>query len=93
MNRDELLFGAWLSSLNTRLGRYAVRLVDEASMPGHTDYSEALPEVERKLATDLIELAHAILRKSDGLPYPKQDVRQREVAREANRCGRRAVEP
>ena len=64
MTKDELLFNTWLTSINTKLGRYIVRLMDESIHAVRDDeeprYREDLVEVEAALARDLGELAEAI---------------------------------
>ncbi|MEU4804208.1 hypothetical protein [Actinosynnema sp. NPDC023587] len=74
MTKDELLFNTWLTSVNTRLGRYIVRLMDEsahgAQAAGRTRYSVELADVEVELADDLGRLAEAIASKAAGRPYP-----------------------
>ena len=72
MTRDELLFNSWLTSLNHRLGRYAVRLLDTADPLATTEYTVPLPDVEAQLGNDLKELAEALLDKAQGLPHPVQ---------------------
>ncbi|ROP38998.1 hypothetical protein [Saccharothrix texasensis] len=72
MTKDELLFNAWLTSLNQRLGRYVVRLMDEATPTATTEYTVPLAEVEAALGRDLLELADAILGKSAGFTVPVQ---------------------
>ncbi|MFC5056385.1 hypothetical protein [Saccharothrix xinjiangensis] len=80
VTRDELLFNAWLSSVNTELARYIVRLVDEsahASPPPSGPSGELrgaldLAEVEAALAFDLAEVAKAIALKASGQPYPRR---------------------
>ncbi|MEU4740671.1 hypothetical protein AB0G02_09400 [Actinosynnema sp. NPDC023658] len=69
MTKDELLFNTWLTSVNTKLGRYIVRLMDESvhTVRGEEPrYSEDLVEVEAALARDLGDLAAAIARKAAG---------------------------
>jgi hypothetical protein len=66
VTKDELLYSAWLANLNHRLGRYAVRLMDEANPTATTEYTVPLAEVEAALGNDLLELADAILGKSAG---------------------------
>jgi hypothetical protein len=73
MTKDELLFNAWLSSLNQRLGRYVVRLMDEANPLATTEYTVPLIEVEAALGADLRELADAITGRSLGPALPVQD--------------------
>ncbi|CCH33193.1 hypothetical protein BN6_59360 [Saccharothrix espanaensis DSM 44229] len=73
MTKDELLFNTWLTSVNTRLGRYVVRLMEESvhSPPaGRTRYGVELAEIELELADDLSRLAQAIALKAAGKPYP-----------------------
>ncbi|GGP81864.1 hypothetical protein [Saccharothrix coeruleofusca] len=77
MDRDELLFNAWLTSVNTRLGRYVVRLVDEACLRPAPRHSVPLVQVERELAEDLTELADAIARKAAGESFPVQSTADR----------------
>ncbi|WP_433260739.1 hypothetical protein ACQPZF_24925 [Actinosynnema sp. CS-041913] len=72
MTKDELLFNAWLTSLNHRLGRYVVRLMDEANATAITEYTVLPAEVEAALGEDLRELAEAILARSLGLALPVQ---------------------
>ncbi|WP_179118337.1 hypothetical protein [Saccharothrix sp. ALI-22-I] len=78
MTKDELLFNTWLTSVNSRLGRYIVRLMDESvhvaptMIPGpngEPKYTVDLAEVEAELAADLNELAQAIAMKAAGQPY------------------------
>ncbi|MEV0675582.1 hypothetical protein AB0I60_03570 [Actinosynnema sp. NPDC050436] len=77
MTKDELLFNTWLTSVNTRLGRYIVRLMDEsahaAPAAGRTGYGVELADVEVELADDLNRLARAIALKAAGRPYPVDD--------------------
>ncbi|MEU4803075.1 hypothetical protein [Actinosynnema sp. NPDC023587] len=74
MTKDELLFNAWLTNVNTRLGRYIVRLVDENSHAVPPDqerkYSVESTQVEVALADDLGQLARAIELKATGQPFP-----------------------
>lgn len=71
MTKGELLFNAWLTSVNQRLGRYTVRLMDEAAPASTTEYTVPLAEVEAELGEDLMELALAISEKAvGGLPQP-----------------------
>ncbi|MGM1063668.1 hypothetical protein [Saccharothrix sp. Mg75] len=84
MTRDELLFNAWLSSVNTELARYVVRLVDESAQaapppagPGGEPHGDVdLAEVEAALAFDLAEVAKAIALKATGQPYPRRGRKQ-----------------
>ncbi|MEU6153246.1 hypothetical protein ABZ816_24915 [Actinosynnema sp. NPDC047251] len=73
MTKDELLFNTWLSSVNTRLGRYVVRLMEESVhvvRPGEESrYRDQLGVVEVELAQDLTELARAIAGKAAGESY------------------------
>ncbi|MFT7837968.1 hypothetical protein Q5530_17670 [Saccharothrix sp. BKS2] len=79
VTREELLFNAWLSRVNPRLGRYVICLVDEsvrtALLPPESverqQNAAELAEVERELAFDLGELARAIALKSTGQPFPR----------------------
>ncbi|MBB5958978.1 hypothetical protein FHS29_005587 [Saccharothrix tamanrassetensis] len=77
MTRDELLFSAWLTSLNFRLGRYAVRLLDEVNPLATTTYTTDLASVEAQLGDELRELANALLDKAAGLPFPVQPAAER----------------
>jgi hypothetical protein len=72
VTKDELLYSAWLTNLNHRLGRYAVRLMDEANPTATTEHTAPLAEVEAALGSDLLELADAILGKSAGFTVPVQ---------------------
>jgi hypothetical protein len=71
------LFNAWLTNLNHRLGRYAVRLMDESNPTATTEYTASLAEVEAALGSDLLELADAILGKSAGFTVPVQGFSRR----------------
>ncbi|MEU4802363.1 hypothetical protein [Actinosynnema sp. NPDC023587] len=70
MTRDELLFNAWLTSVNHRLGRYVVRRLDEANPLATTSYTAGLLDVETQLGNELVELGTALLRKAAGLEFP-----------------------
>ncbi|GAA3458105.1 hypothetical protein ACFFSW_13240 [Saccharothrix longispora] len=88
MTKDELLFNAWLSDVNTELARYVVRLVDEsapaASRPsgpsGGLPAAADLVEVEAALAFDLAEVAKAIALKATGQPYPRRARKQADLS-------------
>lgn len=69
MTKEELLFNAWLTSVNHRLGRYAVRRLDEANPLATTTYTAALFEVETELGHELIELGTALLSKAAGMEF------------------------
>ncbi|WP_158839455.1 hypothetical protein [Saccharothrix deserti] len=66
MNQQELLFSARLSSVNSLLGRYIARLMNEADPLSRTEYTVPLAEVEQEVGTELAKLAHAILNKAAG---------------------------
>ncbi|WP_158849573.1 hypothetical protein [Saccharothrix deserti] len=46
MDKDELLFLSWLTSVNTALGRYIARLMDEATGHDTTTCSTSPAEIE-----------------------------------------------
>ncbi|MEV0676612.1 hypothetical protein AB0I60_08810 [Actinosynnema sp. NPDC050436] len=69
MTKEELLFNAWLTSVNHRPGRYAVRRLDEASPLVTTTCTAALFEVETQLGHELIELGTALLTKAAGMDF------------------------
>jgi hypothetical protein len=70
VTKDELCYNSWLTQVNFRLGRYVVRLVDEASGLCTTEYTMPLAKVEAMLGHDLMELGSAALAKSSGVPHP-----------------------
>lgn len=69
MDKRELLFNTWLSSVNTQLGRYITRLLTEADPHSTTEYTTPLSDVERELGAALIELGMAISDKAADLPF------------------------
>ncbi|MEU4447771.1 hypothetical protein AB0K14_12700 [Actinosynnema sp. NPDC050801] len=77
MTKDELLINIWLTSVNTKLGRYIVRLTDESVHTVRDDeeprYREGLVEVEAALARDLGELAEGIAREATGETFLVDD--------------------
>ncbi|MEU4801313.1 hypothetical protein [Actinosynnema sp. NPDC023587] len=85
MTREELLYNAWLTELNTRLGRYIVRLIDEAGR--HPDDASSFPleELETSLSEDLTELAKAIAEKAArrSNPQPPLDLATDDTALQA----------
>lgn len=73
MTKDELLFNTWLTSVNTRLGRYIVRLMEESAhaVPDRRPrYGVELADVEAELADELNRVAEAIALKAAGKPFP-----------------------
>ncbi|MEV8440784.1 hypothetical protein AB0425_25695 [Actinosynnema sp. NPDC051121] len=68
MDKDELLFIARLTSINTALGRYIARLMDETTGRGTTTYSVPLAEVEHELGQELTRLGRALVAKGAGQP-------------------------
>ncbi|XVV06704.1 hypothetical protein ACQPW3_15485 [Actinosynnema sp. CA-248983] len=68
MTEEELAFVAWVSRVNQDLGRYVVRLVDEANPLCTTEYTTQLVEIENQLAADLAEAAHAVAARRYALP-------------------------
>lgn len=69
MTEEELAFVAWVSRVNQDLGRYVVRLVDEANPLCTTEYTTKLVEIESQLAADLAEAAQAIAARRYALPH------------------------
>ncbi|MEU7525978.1 hypothetical protein AB0A74_09610 [Saccharothrix sp. NPDC042600] len=66
MDKDELLFLARLASVNTALGRYIARLMDEAAGRGTTTYSVPLAEIEDELGQELMQLGRVLVAKGTG---------------------------
>lgn len=69
MDKQQLLFNAWVTSVNTSLGRYIARLMTEADPRSTTEFTTALAQVEQDLADELLELAHVLFQKSADRPY------------------------
>jgi hypothetical protein len=70
MDRQQLLFLARLTSVNTALGRYIARLMDEAAGHAITTYSVPLADVETELGEELTQLGRALAAKGAG-PLPR----------------------
>ncbi|MEU4806397.1 hypothetical protein [Actinosynnema sp. NPDC023587] len=66
MTKDELDHAAHVARVNTVLGRYCVRLVDESDPRSTTHRTVPLEEVERNLGHELVELGQALLGRATG---------------------------
>lgn len=75
MNKQQLLFNAWVTSVNTSLGRYIARLMTEADPHCTTEFTTPLPEVEWDLAGELLVLAHALFQKAADRGFEIPDTR------------------
>ncbi|XVV02689.1 hypothetical protein ACQPW3_35860 [Actinosynnema sp. CA-248983] len=79
MTEEELEFVAWVSRVNQDLGRYVVRLVDQANPLCTTEYTTALVDIETQLAEDLTEAAKAISARRHALPRQVRGFAERTV--------------
>jgi hypothetical protein len=68
MDKGELQFVSWLASVNTSLGRYIARLMDEAAGHSTTTYVVPLADVETDLGEELMKLGRALTAKGAGRP-------------------------
>jgi hypothetical protein len=66
VDKQQLVFTARLSSVNSLLGRYIARLMNEADPLTRTEYTVPLVEMEREVGVELVELARVILTESAG---------------------------
>lgn len=80
VTKDELEFVTWLSRVNQDLGRYIVRLIDEANPLCTTDYTTDLNQVETELAQALTETARAVGSRAQTLPRQGRRPTERALA-------------
>lgn len=58
MNRDELVLTAALTGVNEAIKRYVIRVLDEATGHGTTEYTRPLGEVEHLIGVQMVKLGH-----------------------------------
>ena len=68
MDKLELIFNARLSSVDSLLGRYIARLLNEADPPSCTEYTVPPAHLEQEVGAEPAGPAHAVLARSAGLP-------------------------
>lgn len=73
MDKAQLAYMSWLTSVNSSLGRYIGRLMNEATGSSTTTYVVSLAEVERELGDELLQLARVLLDKATGSAQPDDD--------------------
>lgn len=60
MNHEELVLNAALTRINERITHYVLRVMDEASGHGTTEYAAPIGEVEYALGGQMIELVQEL---------------------------------
>ena len=68
MDKHELQYLSWLTSVNTALGRYIARVMDEATGHDTTTYSVSTAETESELGEALMQLGRALVAAGAGQP-------------------------
>jgi len=64
MDRDERIFLAALGQANQELGRYVVRVLEEVTGAGVTEYTRPLRDVEHTLGLVLLDFGHKLVRRA-----------------------------
>jgi hypothetical protein len=64
MEREERIFLASLTEANQEVGRYVMRVLDEGTKLGVTEYTRPLSEVEQNLGATLSQLGHRLIERS-----------------------------
>lgn len=80
MNKEELVHLAACTNLNSELGRYVARVMDEANDNGHTEYTTPIDDVKRALGAQMVELGEALQRRLPAGPLVIEHVAQQEDA-------------
>jgi len=66
MEREERIFLASLAEANQEVGRYVMRVLDEGTKLGVTEYTRSLSDVEQNLGAILSQLGRRLIERSEG---------------------------